>query len=124
MNVLAWEKSASRRARGRAGENVARNRGSTRLPLKMKLGIEITRAVEDQSASIPEEAQASFEGSSLLMESIAGNSRVSRLTRTGVTGQSRAVIMTAASKSAWSMQDCCPSRLLKNMTFPQYVVAI
>ena len=28
-NVLAWDKSASRRVRGRAGENVARNRGST-----------------------------------------------------------------------------------------------
>ena len=31
-NVLAWDKSASRRARGWAGEKAARNRGSTRLP--------------------------------------------------------------------------------------------
>ena len=34
-NVLAWDKSASRHARGWAGENGACNRGSTRLPLKM-----------------------------------------------------------------------------------------
>jgi len=33
----------------------ARNRGSTRLPLKVKRGIGMTRAVEDQSAPIPEE---------------------------------------------------------------------
>ena len=32
-----------------------RTRGSTRLSLRMKQGIEITRAVEDQSAFIPEE---------------------------------------------------------------------
>ena len=33
-NVLAWDKSASRRARGWAGENVARSKGQPRpLPL-------------------------------------------------------------------------------------------
>src|SRR6476660_2554677 len=31
-NVLAWDKSASRRARGRAGENGARNRRSISPP--------------------------------------------------------------------------------------------
>ena len=39
QNVLAWDKSASRRARGWAGENVARNRESTRLPSEAKRGI-------------------------------------------------------------------------------------
>jgi hypothetical protein len=34
QNVLAWDKSTSWRAQGWAGENVARNRGATRLPLK------------------------------------------------------------------------------------------
>jgi len=46
QNVLAWGKSASRRARGWAGENIARNRGSTRLPWKTKWGSGKTRAVE------------------------------------------------------------------------------
>ena len=55
QKVLAWDNSASQRARGRAGENVGRNRGSTRLPLKMKWGNWKTLAVEDQLVSTPEE---------------------------------------------------------------------
>jgi len=51
--VLAWGKSASRRARGWAGENIARNPGSTRLPWKTKWGSGKTRAIEDPSAPIP-----------------------------------------------------------------------
>jgi hypothetical protein len=40
----------------------ARTRGSTRLPLRMKQGIEMTHAVEDQSALIPEERTSEFGG--------------------------------------------------------------
>jgi hypothetical protein len=45
------------------GENVARNQGSTRLPFKTKWGIERARAVEDQSAPIPEEILSKVGGS-------------------------------------------------------------
>jgi hypothetical protein len=38
----------------------ARNRGSTRLPLKMKYEIERLRAVEDQSGPIPEKRMSEF----------------------------------------------------------------
>ena len=40
----------------------ARTRGSTRLPLRMKQGIEMTHAVEDQSAPIPEERTSELGG--------------------------------------------------------------
>ena len=40
----------------------ARTRGSTRLPLRMKQGIEMTRAVEDQSAPVPEEKTSKLGG--------------------------------------------------------------
>ena len=40
----------------------ARTRGSTRLPLRMKQEIEMTSAVEDQSAPIPEEITREFGG--------------------------------------------------------------
>jgi hypothetical protein len=45
-NVLAWDKNASLRARGWVGENVARNRGSTRLSLKRKRRIQKTRPLK------------------------------------------------------------------------------
>jgi len=45
--VLAWDKNASRRARGWAGENVARTRGSTRLPREERS----ERAWKDQLVS-------------------------------------------------------------------------
>jgi hypothetical protein len=52
-NVLARANGTSRRANGWAGEKVSRIRGSTRLPLEVKSGIETTRAVEDHSVLIP-----------------------------------------------------------------------
>jgi hypothetical protein len=43
-------KSIAKQSEGRAGEKVARTRGSTRLPLKIELRIRITRAVETSPA--------------------------------------------------------------------------
>jgi hypothetical protein len=54
-NVLAWANGTSWRASGWAGEKIARNRGATRLPLKINWRTGETCAMEDSSAPTPED---------------------------------------------------------------------